>query len=173
MSVPRQAAALSVTQSESYHLIWPFHIIRGIQTLSNQQRMIGRRFWRATTSSSRSINGVGKIRSSLRVVEEPYNAVTKWNQICQRQPSTLMDYTSEFALSLSRSLSKAHFVSMLKGYLSFLHALINWSLTGYLLYMSWSHLYIWGDNAQALRIAQSDSVSEAARNLRRNPIRLG
>jgi len=42
----------------------------------------------------------------------------------------------------------------LKGYLSFLHALINWSLTGYLLYMSWSHLYIWGDNTQAQRIAQ-------------------
>ena len=46
-----------------------------------------------------------------------------------------------------------------------MHALINWSLTGYLLYMSRLHLYIWVDNTQEQRIAQSDSVSEAARPL--------
>jgi len=54
---------------------------------------------------------------------------------------------------------------------SLCHLLV--AIYGYLLYMSWSHLYIGGDNTQAQRIAQSDSVSEAARNLRRNPIRLG
>jgi len=45
---------------------------------------------------------------------------------------------------------------------SFQHVLIHWSLTGYRLYMCLANIYVLEDNTQVHRIAQSDSVSEAA-----------
>jgi len=43
-------------------------------------------------------------------------------------------------------------------------------LTGYLLYMHFANLYSLGDNTQVQRIAQSDSVSEAAKIFIRNQV---
>jgi len=49
---------------------------------------------------------------------------------------------------------------------------LTWSLTGYLLYMHLAKIHILGDKTQVRGIAQSDSVSEAAKIFTQNLMRL-